>query len=195
MSPSPLSPASNPQNPARAPAGRVRMRTEHSTPRTRAEKHLFSHSTQHTAQHLRFGGVPRAEKHLFSHSTQHTAHISALVESRPHTNTPFKRTLRPGLHQSRDVCGVLCAVREEMFFSSRDSTKAEICANYPLARWPAGARAGFCGLLAGERGEGDIAHCTPLTSLVSTARRPRTAHISASIATYKYYTSPHSDLH
>ncbi|KAF9805743.1 hypothetical protein SFRURICE_009375 [Spodoptera frugiperda] len=60
MSPSPLSPASNQQNPARAPPGRVRMRTEHSTPRTRAEKHLFSHSTQHT----------------------HTAHISALVESR-----------------------------------------------------------------------------------------------------------------
>uniref|UniRef100_A0A2H1V8R2 SFRICE_017887 n=1 Tax=Spodoptera frugiperda TaxID=7108 RepID=A0A2H1V8R2_SPOFR len=56
MSPSPLSPASNPQNPARAPAGHLAS----TTPRTRAEKHLFSHSTQHTA------------------------HISALVESRPY---------------------------------------------------------------------------------------------------------------
>ncbi|KAF9806423.1 hypothetical protein SFRURICE_001218 [Spodoptera frugiperda] len=42
---------------------------------------IFVHTAHRT--HLRFGGVPRAEKHLFSHSTQHTAHISALVESRP----------------------------------------------------------------------------------------------------------------
>ncbi|XP_049879667.1 uncharacterized protein LOC126376384 [Pectinophora gossypiella] len=39
--------------------------------------------------------------------------------------------------------------------------------------------------LAGGRGEGDIAQCTPLTSLVSTVRRSLTAHISASIAPYR----------